>query len=116
MGNPRPLIISRDSYAGHGQYAQNWLGDNAATLEQLEHSIGQIQSFSLFGIPLVGVDVCGFVDNTTPELCARWAQLGAMYPFFRNHYAIQKTRQEFYLFPEYEAGIKKSIAQRYSLI
>lgn len=39
-----------------------------------------------------------------------------MYPFLRNHYAIGKSKQEFYLFPEYEEGIKKSIAQRYSLI
>lgn len=70
MGDPRPLIISRDSFSGHGQYAQNWLGDNAASLEQLEHSIGQIQSFSLFGIPFVGVDVCGFLGDTNPELCA----------------------------------------------
>ena len=40
---------------------------------------------NMYGMPLMGADVCGYSGDTSAELCARWTVLSALYPFSRNH-------------------------------
>lgn len=112
----RPFIISRSSFSGTGTWAGHWGGDNYAKWSYMRYSISQGLSFSLFGIPMFGVDVCGFGDNSDMELCSRWAQLGAFFSFYRNHNSLGLIPQEFYQWGSVEESAKEAMKIRYSLL
>ncbi|XP_020616218.1 maltase-glucoamylase, intestinal-like [Orbicella faveolata] len=113
----RSLVISRSTFASSGKYAGHWLGDNKASWDQLHPSIVGMLEFNLFGIPYIGADVCGFFDHPTPEMCLRWTQLGAFYPFFRNHNGFGNKAQDPAAFGEEFANKARKVLQtRYRLL
>lgn len=59
----RPFILSRSTFASSGQYASHWTGDNYRQWSYLNYSIAGIMNMNMYGIPLVGPDVCGFFGN-----------------------------------------------------
>jgi alpha-glucosidase len=77
MPGKRPFVIGRSTFPGSGKVAGHWGGDNASKWYYMYFGIPQALSFSLFGIPMFGVDTCGFNGNSDMELCNRWMQLSA---------------------------------------
>jgi alpha-glucosidase (family GH31 glycosyl hydrolase) len=79
-------------------------------------------NFQIFGSPFVGADICGFMGHTTPELCSRWIQIGALYPFSRNHNELQSRDQEPWAFGNDFKGelmtktYRESVKLRYSIL
>lgn len=92
----RPFIIGRSTFAGAGKWSGHWGGDNKSLFAYMFFSIPQALSFSLFGIPMFGVDTCGFDGNSDEELCARWMAMSSMFPFYRNHNTLSAASQEPY--------------------
>ncbi|OJD21301.1 hypothetical protein ACJ73_07359 [Blastomyces percursus] len=114
--NKRPVIIGRSTFSGSGKWAGHWGGDNQSRWAYMFFSIPQALSFSLFGIPMFGVDTCGFNGNSDEELCNRWMQLSAFFPFYRNHNVLSTISQEPYVWSSVIDASKSAMAIRYTLL
>ncbi|KAF9582636.1 hypothetical protein BGW38_010951, partial [Lunasporangiospora selenospora] len=114
--NRKPFILSRSTFVGSGQYVCKWLGDNFSEFPQLKASISGMLNFQLFGIGMVGADVGGFVDIASEELLIRWHQLGAFYPFLRNHNHLVNPPQEPYTSKALTEVTRHMMGLRYSLL
>ncbi|KAB3534104.1 DUF5110 domain-containing protein [Alkaliphilus pronyensis] len=115
--NRRPFLLTRAAFAGCQRYAALWTGDNSSVWEHLEFSLPINMNLGLSGYAFVGGDVGGFVGDATGELLARWTQVGAFTPLFRNHSCKDTVSQEPWCFGEdVLANTKKYIQLRYQLL
>ncbi|MEZ4762815.1 MAG: glycoside hydrolase family 31 protein [Calditrichia bacterium] len=115
--NQRPFIVTRAGFAGEQRITSVWLGDNSSTWADLELGIRMMLGMGISGVPFTGTDVGGFIGTPTPELYARWIQVGAMSPFFRTHTVENSSSQEPWSFGETVEGIsKKFIEKRYRML
>ncbi|CAL8087113.1 unnamed protein product [Orchesella dallaii] len=113
----RTFSLSRSSFLGLGRYITHWLGDNFSNWPNMHHSIIGMLQFNLFAIPFVGPDICGHLSNATAQLCQRWQELGAFYPFSRNHNADGYIEQDPAAFNgEIIESTKKALTVRYTLL
>jgi alpha-glucosidase len=65
---------------------------------------------------MFGVDTCGFNGNTDEELCARWMQLSAFFPFYRNHNTLSALSQEPFRWASVAESSRTAMNIRYTLL
>ncbi|KPV42959.1 glycoside hydrolase family 31 protein [Alicyclobacillus ferrooxydans] len=114
VGEERPFVLTRAGYSGVQRYAAVWTGDNRSFWEHMAMAMPMVLNLGLSGVTFSGPDVGGFAHHTTGELLTRWTQMGAFFPFFRNHSALDTLRQEPWAFDEpYETIIRDYTNWRY---
>jgi alpha-glucosidase len=79
----RPFIISAGTYSGSGKSAGHSLGPNERSWDNMKNLTAGVMNMNMFGVPFTGPDVCGTFGEANEELCARWIQTSAFYPFAR---------------------------------
>ena len=115
--NEFPFILTRANSPKIGKYSFIWSGDNGSNYTFYKYSLSEIFNFNLFGIPMSGTDVCGFMGKTNEKLCSKWYQIGSLFPFFRAHRHLEYTDTDIFSMGEilYETS-KNSILFRYKIL
>ena len=113
----RPLILSRSGWAGIQRWAIHWTGDNRSSWDHLRLSVPMVLNLGLSGVAMTGPDLGGFAGAPSPELFARFVELGALLPFCRIHSALGTPDQEpWSLGPEVERACRRALELRYRLL
>jgi alpha-glucosidase len=115
--NKRPFILTRSGYAGLQRYSAIWTGDNRSEDSHMLLGVRLLNSLGLSGVPFTGMDIGGFTGNPTTSLYARWIQIGAFNPYFRNHTAVNTKSSEPWTYGEEVLEISRNyISLRYKLL
>jgi alpha-glucosidase len=113
----RPFVLTRAGYAGFQRYSAIWTGDNRAEDSHMLLGVRLLNSLGLSGVAFTGMDIGGFTGGGTPSLFARWIQIGAFNPYFRNHTAVNTKSAEPWTFGEEVLEISRNyINLRYMLM
>lgn len=112
----RPFGMARATFAGSGRFSSHWGGDNASNWGSMFLSISHALTHMMAGIPMFGVNACGYNHNADFDLCSRWMELAAFIPFYRNHNIKGTIPQEAYVWSSVAEASRRVLAVRYSLL
>ncbi len=113
----RPFNLTRAGYAGLQRYTAIWTGDNRSEDDHMLLGVRLMSSLGLSGVAFTGMDIGGFTGNPSASLYARWMQIGAFNPYFRNHAAVNTKSSEPWTYGEEVTEIVRNYVNlRYRLL
>ena len=113
-GKDNAVIWARSGWAGSQRYPVHWSGDGIGRFEDLACVLRSALSIGLSGFPFYSHDVGGFSGLPSPDLYARWIQLGAFSSHVRCH--GQPPREPWEYGQETEDIFRKYMELRYRLL
>ncbi|MFT6871754.1 MAG: alpha-glucosidase [Roseivirga sp.] len=117
MGNKRPFTLTRSGFSGVQRYSAVWTGDNVAGDDHMLLGVRLVNSLGMAGVPVAGYDIGGFVDESSPQLFARWLAVATFAPFFRVHSMVNVRDSEPWAYGEEVEEISRNyINLRYKLM
>lgn len=114
LGRGNAIIWARSAWAGCQRYPLHWSGDGVAAWRDLPCTLRSGLSFGLSGFVFWSHDVGGFIGNPTPELYARWIQVGAFTSHCRAH--GEPPREPWHYGERTEAIYRQYLDLRYRLL
>lgn len=113
----RPFVLTRANLLGGQRFAATWTGDNLAGESFMEVSVPMSITLGLSGQPFSGPDIGGFLENTSPELWAKWIGFGVFLPFVRGHACDDTNNKEPWAFGKaVEETSRIALERRYRLL
>lgn len=106
--NKRLFNLTRAGYAGLQRYTAIWTGDNRSEEDHMLLGVRLLNSLGLSGVAFTGMDIGGFTGNPSVSLYARWIQIGAFNPYFRNHAAVNTKSSEPWTYGEEVTEISRN--------
>ena len=113
------FLSTKSSSFGTGNFATHWIGESLFSWAALKASIATLFNANLFNMPISGIDVCSFSESSNGgELCARWIQLGSLYPLTRLRISDDPLNLGIFTFNEsiVHQAAYNSLKLRYSLL
>lgn len=114
FGPGQAVIWARSTWAGSQRYPVHWSGDGVAMWADLPSTLRAGLSLGLSGFPFWSHDIGGFVGIPSPDLYARWVQLGMFSSHARAHGA--PPREPWRFGPRTEAIYRQYAELRYRLL
>lgn len=122
----RALVLTRSANISTMQHAaSSWSGDNRTSWTTLRGSVAMALNAQMSLLSSYGTDVGGFAGpQPSPQLLARWIQLGVTHPRFCIHSykptekdpSGRSTTTTPWMYPEIAPAIRAAICRRYELL